>query len=130
MAELDMVGETITEITSKESWDGGCPATPGVMLGHDVIEFTCLSGRRMLMYHSQDCCESVSVEDVTGDIADIIGSPILKAEETSNNEESEGDSTTWTFYHFSTIKGTVTLRWLGQSNGYYSESVDFVELKN
>lgn len=130
MAELDMVGETITEITSKESWHGGAPSAPGVKVGHDVVEFTCLSGRRMVMYHSQDCCESVSIEDVIGDVANLIGSPILKAEETSNSEDTGGDSQTWTFYHFSTIKGTVTLRWLGQSNGYYSESVDFFELKN
>ncbi|WP_458249914.1 hypothetical protein [Bacillus paranthracis] len=28
------------------------------------------------------------------------------------------------------MKGYVTLRWLGESNGYYSESVDFVQLEN
>lgn len=38
----------------------------------------------------------------------------------------EWDSHTWTFYRFVTMLGTVTVRWLGESNGYYSESVDFV----
>jgi len=83
-------------------------------------------------YHSQDCCESVSINDIIGDLDDLIGSPIVLAEEVSNEEllkEVEDDcnyeSYTWTFYRFGTVKGTVTVRWLGVSNGYYSEGVSF-----
>ena len=67
----------------------------------------------------------MSVEDIVGQLADLVGKPILLAEE-SSEAGSETDSCTWTFYRFATEKGAVTVRFYGESNGYYSESVDFV----
>jgi hypothetical protein len=105
-----------------------------VDVGKDEITFTLDDGKQYKMLHVQDCCESVEVEDVIGDINDLVGAPLLMAEEVESNENPEGvtkeyqDSLTWTFYKFATIKGYVTIRWYGESNGYYSESVDFVSV--
>jgi hypothetical protein len=87
------------------------------------------------LYHEQDCCECVRISDICGDLADLIGEPLLEAEEVcsevpQNEEEYAGDSQTWTFYKLTTRKGSVTIRWLGESNGYYSESVDFEKITN
>lgn len=79
------------------------------------------------MTHHQDCCESVYLSEVIGDLDDLVGVPVLRAEEVVSNGGGDDDgygSSTWTFYKISTIKGTVTLRWYGESNGYYSEGVN------
>ncbi len=84
-------------------------------------------------YHSQDCCEDVSIEDVVGDFEDLINTPILVAEESSSStnpdqpDSHDDDCTLWTFYKFATVKGWVDVRWLGSSNGYYSMSVSLLQ---
>ena len=77
-------------------------------------------------YHHQECCEDVYIEDVCGDINDLVGSPLLVAEEVTDytGPATEDESWTWTYYRFATQRGSVSVRWYGSSNGYYSESVD------
>ncbi|HDK6337024.1 hypothetical protein KD815_01505 [Klebsiella quasipneumoniae] len=49
-------------------------------------------------FHEQDCCESVWIEDIEGDLSDLEYSPILEAEVVSNKETDDScDSRTWTF---------------------------------
>jgi hypothetical protein len=99
------------------------------------IVFTTVEDEVFVLYHSQDCCESVYVEDVCGDLSDLVGTPMLYAAEVSNEGEEEPknpsdyepESHTWTFYKFSTIHGSVTVRFYGTSNGYYSEGVSFTK---
>ena len=96
----------------------------------DVITFVSECGRIFQMYHDQDCCETVQIEDICGDLNDLIGERINMADESSNEDPNACESATWTFYKFATIKGFVDIRWYGYSNGYYSESVSFYEVKD
>ena len=121
-----LLGRTLTSIEPRDYYD--------------ELLFTCDDGIVYKMYHEQGCCELVTLEDVCGELDDLIGAPILMAEVATSydNVAPEGmsplpiagyqdDSFTWTFYKFATIKGYVTIRWHGTSNGYYSESVYFVQ---
>ena len=117
----ELMGKTLTQIVNTT----------------DEIVFTTNAGEKFKLYHEQDCCETVEVEDINGELDDLIGAPILQAEEVSN-EPNPGpkisygnyadESHTWTFYKLATVKGYVTIRWYGHSNGYYSERVSFAQV--
>ena len=119
----DLLGETIIYATGEK--------------GDEEIRLTLADGRVFRLYHNQDCCESVEVDEVIGEWATLCGQPLTIAEEvTHENENPPGvpakdyqDSYTWTFYRLGTEWGLITIRWYGESNGYYSESVDFGEVR-
>lgn len=107
----------------------------GMVEGSDQIIFSFTDGSKYRMYHNQDCCETVSIVDVCGDLEDLVGGLVVTASEDCNTTDTFGrermdESFTWTFYNIQTTKGSVQIRWLGESNGYYSESVDFILLTN
>ena len=107
---VDMVGKTFTRVKSSG----------------DTLVFE-NDTDRYVFFHMQDCCESVGIEDIVGDLSDLEGEPLLIAEEVDGQSPADFEayeSYTWTFYKFATRKGYVDVRWLGESNGYYSESVD------
>lgn len=129
-----LVGQTLTKVEDRG----------------DEIRFTTNDGKIYRQVYYADCCAGCSVEEIHGDLQDLIGVPILMAEEVTNREPDadiqykrdkeksialankeyyyEEDSETWTFYKLATIKGSVTIRWYGSSNGYYSEAPTFEEL--
>lgn len=122
----ELLGMTFTNVTGK--------------VNEDEMHFHSIDGRHFKLHHNQGCCESVYIESIVGDLKDLIGAPILQAEEVENNSDLDPDgnklptnkydeSYTWTFYKLATLKGYVTIRWYGSSNGYYSESVDFKEVQ-
>ena len=113
-----LLGRTIVKIT-------------GMSTGDSEVCFTMENGDRYQMYHEQDCCESVYLESVVGDVEDLIGEPLLVSNAVDGESPTDPDDYgvhQWTFYKFATRKGYVDLRWHGSSNGYYSTGVDFVKL--
>lgn len=72
---VNMIGRTMKSVTGK--------------VGDDEMVFESEDGWRFTFYHSQDCCESVSVEDVCGDLEDLVGAPMHLAEEVSSQEREE-----------------------------------------
>lgn len=105
----------------------------------EQIIFRTVDGEVYKMYHEQDCCESVYIESIVGDLEDLLLEPIVRAETAENlfdlikqadAEVNEDESHTWTFYKLATRKGYVDIRWYGSSNGYYSEGVSFIREDN
>lgn len=131
----DLLGKTIIDVeTSKTDED---------LVKDNVLTFITEEGEMYKFIHNQACCESVYIEDITGNLDNLVGSPLAVAEVVTNSTDDKDDefntieagpdpdenylSYTWTYYKFATIKGYVTIRWFGESNGFYSEEVDIVK---
>lgn len=81
----------------------------------------------------------VNIEDICGDLNDLLNTPILLAEVaySDGNPQHKGnvreienskDVLHWTYYKLATIKGYVDIRWFGD-NYYYSNVANFEEIK-
>lgn len=95
---------------------------------------------RFRIYHEQDCCETVRLHDVDGDLQDLVGHVVSRAEMVSSESEMNdenwreapsryAESWTWTFVKIQNMGASLTMRWFGESNGYYSEGVNIEATK-
>jgi len=97
----------------------------------EEVLFICDDDSAFRAYHMQDCCESVAIHDINGNPDSLIGSKIVESEDIVSEDwpgdvptPSYLDSFTWTTHRIKTESDQeVSFRWLGESNGYYSESV-------
>lgn len=88
--------------------------------GDEVITFTRTDGVQVKMYHEQECCEHVWVEEIHGDLQALVGYPLTTAEVyTRDGDGNEyGDDQMFTFYRIGNERHMVTIRWCGESHHY------------
>ena len=108
----DMVGKKVTGIYYDEE-------------NFQILTDDCV----YIFYHEYSCCEDVWLTQVDGISDKLIGSRIVSAEEVVNQESVTGGSVTWSFYKIGTNKGMIDFRFQGESNSYYSETVDLIKIE-
>ena len=117
---FELKGKTITSIQGSNSDDS------------DTI-ITTSDGSIYTLTHLQDCCEHVRVYGSVGNIDDVLNAEVIAAEDTNPMDNPNApdykayDSATWTQFRIVTNKGSFEIWWLGESNGYYSESVSVIK---
>jgi hypothetical protein len=112
----ELQGEVLTHIDVDES--------------KGKVLLTTQKGRQILLHHIQDCCEHVYIENIEGEWLKLLGKPLQVAsgkEEDCSPESREGSGTRTTF-KFKVDNETVVCKWVGESNGYYSESVNIEDI--
>ena len=110
----DLIGETLTHIDVDDE--------------DNQIMLTTQSGRQIVIKHYQDCCENVHIVDTEGHWHELIGKPIISTSHDETEMEDAYDHGTRTVITFRVDGATVISRWIGESNGYYSESVSLAEI--
>ena len=100
-----------------------------VDIDHDQMKITCEDNSVFTFYHEQDCCECVYIADTEGEPMSLKGWKLLLVDMEATKESSwdRDESKTTTVVKFVTDENTVSVKWIGESNGYYSESVDLRE---
>ena len=107
-----IIGKTIKSVEGLEEYSGR-------------VTITLDDDSTLSMFHYQDCCESVSLVDWGDTNSDeLVGGIVVLFEKcTKDGDPTYYGSQQYTFYKLNTTKGDITMRWVGESNGYYSVSV-------
>lgn len=113
MGIKNIEGQVITDVRGDESTNR--------------IVFTLENGDEWVMEHCQNCCETVSIHEIYGDLQGMVGQTVDYASSVSEgiNDEEDCRSGTVTRFSIMTSNGLVMVTWHGYSNGYYSEGVSF-----
>lgn len=89
----------------------------------DVMLFEEEDGVLHLFFNELICCEVIVLYDVQGDVPNLLGNPLLKAEVLPYAQIIEevdivewGSDCAWSVFTFETVKGSVSFRWFGQSH--------------
>ncbi|WP_373262147.1 DUF7448 domain-containing protein [Hungatella hathewayi] len=107
-------------------------------IGDVELYFSCSDGTRYRMFSDENGNGNdikVYIEDIGGELESLIGNPIIMAEMVTNKDDlpaqgyDDKERYLWTYYKLATIKGYVTIRWFGTSNGYYCEKAEFEQIE-
>lgn len=86
-------------------------------VGDREIHFKTTTGQHFILGHRSNCCETVYIQDICGDLNDLVGSPLIESYESSSNDDDRYCH--WTFYILTTHKGSITIRFNGEGDSYY-----------
>ncbi len=110
MLSIDvLLGKTITHVQ-------------GLQVNSEEVILTTQCGNVYQMGHVQEGDEHISLYSLRGNLDDVLHTPIVSVEEDIDDDSCDSPvSRTWTYYRIVTAKGAFSIRWLGISDGNYSD---------
>lgn len=99
---------------------------------HNDVLYLCTRQAIFAIRHEQDCCEDVWFVDGEEDISDMVGDYLVKIRIDVSPQDRDSnridECSTWTFVTIQTLRNSYSFRWYGESNGYYSETVQLDDI--
>ncbi len=110
MLSIDvLLGKTITHVQ-------------GLQVNSEEVILTTQCGNVYQMGHVQEGDEHISLYSLRGNLDDVLHTPIVSVDEDIDDDSCDSPvSRTWTDYRIVTAKGAFSIRWLGISDGNYSD---------